>query len=84
MVYSAKRKLNVHVKQMNMQQPKQINSLEGRVVKASASGTVDLDLIPTWIKPMTLKLVFTLLFCLTLSIKGTVWRTSQQVYLLCR
>ena len=22
--------------------------------------------------------------CLTLSIKGTVWRTSRQVYLLCR
>ena len=29
------------------------------------------------------KLVFTQLPCLTLSIKGTVWRTSWQVYLLC-
>ena len=40
-------------------------------------------LIPSRIKPMTLKLVFTAP-CLTLSIKETVWRTSRQVYLLCR
>ena len=31
-------------------------------------------------QPMTLKLVFTA-SCLTLSIKGTVWSTSRQVYL---
>ena len=32
---------------------------------------------------MTLKLLFTDA-CLTLSIEGTVWKTSPQVYLLCR
>ena len=52
------------------------------MVRASASGTVDLGLIPSRVKPMTLKLVFTALG-LTLSIKRTVWRTSRQVYLLC-
>ena len=31
----------------------------GRVIRASASGVVDLGLIPSWVKPMTLKLVFT-------------------------
>ena len=36
-----------------------INSSDGRVVKASASGAVDLGLIPSRVKPMTLKLVFT-------------------------
>ena len=35
-----------------------------RVVKAFASGTVDLGLIPSRVKPMTLKLVFTA-SCLT-------------------
>ena len=35
------------------------DSSDGRVVRASASGTVNLGLIPTWVKPMTLKLVFT-------------------------
>ena len=34
-------------------------SSEGRVVRASASGAVYLDLIPSWVKPMTLILVFT-------------------------
>ena len=52
---------------------------DGRVVRASASRAVCLDLIPILVKPMALKL----LSCLTLSIKGTVWRTSRQVYLLC-
>ena len=35
------------------------NSSDGRVVKASASGAVDLGLIPSRVKPMNLKLVFT-------------------------
>ena len=34
-------------------------SSDGRVVGASASGAVDLDLISSQVKPMTLKLVFT-------------------------
>ena len=32
---------------------------DGQVVRASASGAVDLSLIPIRVKPMTLKLVFT-------------------------
>ena len=35
------------------------NSSDGRVVRASASEAVDLGLIPSRIKPMTLKLLFT-------------------------
>ena len=35
------------------------NSSDGRVVRASASGAVDSGLIPSRVKPMTLKLVFT-------------------------
>ena len=38
---------------------KKNNSSDGRVVRASASGAVDLGLIPIRVKPMTLKLVFT-------------------------
>ena len=34
-------------------------SLDGRVVRASASGAVDSGLIPSRVKPMTIKLVFT-------------------------
>ena len=34
-------------------------SSDGLVVRASASGAVDLGLIPSRVKPMTLKLVFT-------------------------
>ena len=34
-------------------------SSDGRVVRASASGAVDLGLIPSRAKPMTLTLVFT-------------------------
>ena len=34
-------------------------SLDGRVVRASAFATVDSGLIPSRVKPMTLKLVFT-------------------------
>ena len=35
------------------------NSSDGRVVGASASGAVGSDLIPSLVKPMILKLVFT-------------------------
>ena len=35
------------------------NTSDGRVVRASASGAVDLGLIPNRVKPLTLKLVFT-------------------------
>ena len=35
------------------------NSSDGRVVKASALGAVDLGLIPSRVKPMTSKLVLT-------------------------
>ena len=59
------------------------NSSDGRVIKASSSGAVDLGLIPSRVKPMALKLVFTA-SCLTLRVKGIMWRTSLQVYLLCR
>ena len=62
---------------------KAINSSDGRVVKASASGAVDLGLIPCRVKPMTLKLIFTASL-LDAPHYGTVWRTSRQVYLLCR
>ena len=34
------------------------NSSDGRVVRASAWGAVDLGLIPSRVKPMTLQLVF--------------------------
>ena len=37
----------------------ELNSSDGRVVRASASGAVDSGLIPSRVKPMTLKLVFT-------------------------
>ena len=36
-----------------------MNNLDGRVVRASASGAVDLGLIPSQVKTMTLKLMFT-------------------------
>ena len=35
------------------------SSSDGRVVRASASGAVDLGLVPSRVKPMTVKLVFT-------------------------
>ena len=41
-------------------------------------------LIPSRVKPMTLKLVFTASLLDAQHFKGTVWRTSRQVYLLCR
>ena len=37
---------------------KMINSSDDRVVRASAWGAVDSGLIPSRVKPMTLKLVF--------------------------
>ena len=56
---------------------------DGRVLSAPASETADSNLIPS--KPMNSKLVpYSLLPCLTLDIKRTVWRTRRQVYLLCR
>ena len=45
------------------------DSSDGRVVRVSASGAVDLGLIPSRVKPMTLKIG---MHCLTLNIKGTV------------
>ena len=53
------------------------------MVRASASRAVNLSLIPSRVKPM-IKNWCTQLLCLTLSIKRTLWRTSRQVYLLCR
>ena len=49
------------------------------VGSAKTDQAVDPSLIPSLVKPFTVKL----LPCLTLSIKGTVWKTSRQVYLLC-
>ena len=43
---------------------------DDRVVRASASGAVDLVLIPSPVKPITLKLVIAA-SCLTFSMKGT-------------
>ena len=53
------------------------------VVRVSASGFVDSGLIPSRVKPLTLKLVFTA-SCWTLSVKGIGWRTNLRVYLLRR
>ena len=53
------------------------------MVRASASGAVDSGLIPSRVKPMTLKLACTTL-CLTFGIKETVWRTNRTIHLLCR
>ena len=53
---------NSHIAQNYLQMIsiiKQDNSSDGRVVRASASGAVDLGLIPSRVKSMTLKLVFT-------------------------
>ena len=53
---------NSHIAQNYLQMIsiiKQDNSSDGRVVRASTSGTVDLGLIPSRVKPMTLKLLFT-------------------------
>ena len=62
-----------------------IYSLEGRIVRtaqmayhsASTSGAVDLGLIPSRVKPMTLKIGVHGFPALTLSIKETVSRTSK-------
>ena len=34
-------------------------ALDGQMVRVSAFGAVDAGLIPSWVKPMTIKLVFT-------------------------
>ena len=62
------------------------DSLNSRVVRAFASRAIDLGLIPSRLKPMTLKSVFTasLLDAVALNFIGSVWRTNRQVYLLCR
>ena len=59
------------------------NSSDGRVVRLRASASGDSNLISSRVKPVTLKLIFTA-SCWTFSIKGIAWRTSRQVYLLCR
>ena len=59
-----------------------LNNTDGQTVRAS-SEAIDLGLIPSRVKPLTLKLVFTASY-LTFGIKETVWRTSRQVYLLYR
>ena len=48
---------------------------------SSALGVVYLCFIPSQVKPVTLKLVFT---ASLLDAQGTMWRASRQVYLLCR
>ena len=58
-------------------------SSDGRVIRASASGAVDLGLIPSLVKPMTLKLVFTASL-LDAQHRRTVKRMSWQVYSLRR
>ena len=55
-----------------------LNSSDGRVVRAPTSEAVDLGLIPSQVKPMTW--YSSQLPCLTLSLKGAVWRTSRQLY----
>ena len=44
---------------MHNQDQFDLDSSDGREVRASASGAVNLGLIPSRVKPMTLKLVFT-------------------------
>ena len=53
---------------------------DGRVVRASASRAAASGLIPSWVKPMTLKLVFTVSLLDAQHNKDTttVWRTSRK------
>ena len=51
--------------------------------RASASGSVDWGLIPSRVKPMTLKLVYTASLLDVQHFKGQCGE-SRQVYLLCR
>ena len=65
---------NSHTEQSYLQMIsiiKQDNSSDDRVERASASGAVDLGLIPSPLKPMTLNW-YSQLSCLRLRIKGTV------------
>ena len=55
--YSGRTRLQVPVCPFSIR--KCNNSSDGRVVRASASGAVDLGLIPSRIQLMTIKLVFT-------------------------
>ena len=55
----------------------QCDSSDGRVVRAFASGAVDWSLIPSLVKPMALKLVFTASL-LDAQYYWTVWRTSRK------
>ena len=48
------------------------------MVRATASGAVDLGLISSRVKPTTFKLVFTAFLLDAVGIKGTVWRTRKQ------
>ena len=58
------------------------NSSDGRVVRASACGAVESGLIPSRVKPITLKSVFTAsLLDVQFSIEGAVRRTSRQFIL---
>ena len=59
--------------------------LDGRVVRASSSAAVELGLIASLVKPMTLKVVFSASLLDAIAFKpGRVWRTIRQVYLLRR
>ena len=49
--------INIYIQLTHNLHP--INSSDGPVVKASASELVDVGFIPSQVKPMTLKLVFT-------------------------
>ena len=49
----------IQKRQVQNSQPKEKNSSDGREVRASAWGAVDLGSISSRVKPMTLKLVFT-------------------------
>ena len=54
------------------------------MLRASVFGIVNSGFIPSRVQPMALKLPFTALLYLTLSMKRTMWRTSQKVCLLLR
>ena len=55
---------------------------DGRVVKVSPSEAVDSALVPSRVKPVTLKLVFTASLLYVQHYKGAVWITSLLVVLL--
>ena len=59
------------------------NSSDGLVETAYASGAAGSGVIPSRVKPMTLKLAFATSL-LDAQHCGTVWVTSRQVHSLCR